>query len=194
MGDEVGLMGNIIKRGAKDSPRFYIRYVDIDGVRRCRAVKGATTKLEAQRVLNAHELKVASDRAGIIEDVPSLQAQLDSQSEMLAHVLDLLVKLADNIVHIRDKPESALTNAIRKYKARSFQRAEGRVHGLYQDSHGRFRIDLRWFDVHTMKRERLRQVLPMGTTTETAAERALEILNRCISGKFTKEIKCQPKR
>ena len=40
-------MGDIVRKGTKDRPRFYIRYIDSNGTRRQRAVRGARTVAEA---------------------------------------------------------------------------------------------------------------------------------------------------
>jgi integrase len=68
-------MGDIVRKGTKDRPRFYIRYVDADGVRRQRAAKGATTKAQAQVILNAAELRVTQGRVGIETMTEEQQAQ-----------------------------------------------------------------------------------------------------------------------
>lgn len=68
-------MGDIVKRGTKDKPRFYIRYVDADGKRRQRAAKGARTVDEARRILSAAELRVSSGKVGIEELTNEQKAQ-----------------------------------------------------------------------------------------------------------------------
>jgi integrase len=65
-------MGDIVRRGTKDRPRFYIRYVDVDGVRRMKLARGATTKGEAHTILAAAELRVTQGKVGIEEvEAPS---------------------------------------------------------------------------------------------------------------------------
>jgi len=68
-------MGDIVKKGTKDRPRFYIRYIDSNGTRRQRAVRGARTVGEAQRVLSAAELRVAQGKVGIVVPTEAEKAQ-----------------------------------------------------------------------------------------------------------------------
>jgi integrase len=58
-------MGKIIRRGTKDRPRFYLRYVDADGVRRMKAAKGATKIAEARDMLTAIEKRIMEGKLGI---------------------------------------------------------------------------------------------------------------------------------
>lgn len=67
-------MGDVVRRGSKDRPRFYIRFLDVDGERRQRAAKGATTLAEARRVLAAIELRVTQGKVGI-EEVQQLSPE-----------------------------------------------------------------------------------------------------------------------
>ena len=60
-------MGKIIRRGTKDKPRFYMRYVDPDGKRRMRAAKGATTVAEARKMLNGIDRRILEGKIGIVE-------------------------------------------------------------------------------------------------------------------------------
>jgi len=57
-------MGNILRRGTRDRPRFYIRYVDLDGGRKTRRVRVAT-KEEARKLLAMAEARVAQGRVGM---------------------------------------------------------------------------------------------------------------------------------
>jgi integrase len=68
-------VGDIVRRGTKDRPRFYVRYVDADGRRKQRAVKGAVTKAEAQKVLSAVETRIANGKVGIEEPTPEEMAR-----------------------------------------------------------------------------------------------------------------------
>ncbi len=47
-------MGFVIRRGTRDKPRYYIRYVDVDGGEKSRRVP-AKTKAEAERFLHQAE-------------------------------------------------------------------------------------------------------------------------------------------
>ena len=58
-------MGDIVRRGTRDNPRFYGRYVDIDGRRKMRLLKGARTKAEAQPLLASSELRVSQGQVGM---------------------------------------------------------------------------------------------------------------------------------
>jgi hypothetical protein len=69
-------MGDVIRRGKKDKPRFYIRYKDTDGVRRMKLARGATTKASAQQLLSAAELRVSQGRVGIEEVIPPSPEEL----------------------------------------------------------------------------------------------------------------------
>lgn len=68
-------MGDIIRRGTKDRPRFYIRFVDADGRRKNRAAKGAVTKADAQRMLAEAERRVMHGKLGIEEPTEDEQAR-----------------------------------------------------------------------------------------------------------------------
>jgi integrase len=68
-------MGDIVRRGTKAKPRFYIRYIDSDGVRRNRAAKGATTERDARQLLAAAELRVSQGKVGIEEPTAEQQEQ-----------------------------------------------------------------------------------------------------------------------
>lgn len=58
-------MGAIVKRGTKDKPRFYIQYRDVDGVRRTKRIKSATTKAQAEVFLKAAETRVERNQVGL---------------------------------------------------------------------------------------------------------------------------------
>jgi integrase len=58
-------MGDVVRRGTKDKPRFYIRYVDSDGKRKQRSARGAKSMSEAREVLAAAELRVTHGKVGI---------------------------------------------------------------------------------------------------------------------------------
>lgn len=60
-------MGEIVRRGTKDLPRYYLRYVDADGKRKMRAAKGATTSSHARRMLAEVERRVMNGKLGIAE-------------------------------------------------------------------------------------------------------------------------------
>jgi integrase len=68
-------MGDIVRRGTKDKPRFYIRYKDANGRRTQRAVPGVTSAAEAKRLLAAAELRVSQGKVGIEEPTEEQQAQ-----------------------------------------------------------------------------------------------------------------------
>lgn len=58
-------MGDIVRRGTRDNPRYYGRYVDSDGRRKMRLLKGARTKQQAQMLLAGAELRVSQGQVGI---------------------------------------------------------------------------------------------------------------------------------
>ena len=57
-------MGDIIRRGTRDKPRFYIRYLDLDGGRKTRRVR-VETRDDARKLLALAEARVAQGRVGM---------------------------------------------------------------------------------------------------------------------------------
>jgi hypothetical protein len=57
-------MGFVIRRGSRDNPRYYIRYIDVDGGEKSRKVP-ARTKVEAERFLHAVETRLMEGRLGM---------------------------------------------------------------------------------------------------------------------------------
>ncbi len=58
------------------------------------------------------------------------------------------------------------------------------VRGLYRDQDGRYRIDLRWRDPSTGRRERFKERLPKGVPAVAAKNRAKEVLAAALEGRF----------
>ena len=58
-------MGDIVRRGTRDNPKFYVRYIDFDGTRRMKLAKGADTKADAVKLLRAAESRVQQDLVGL---------------------------------------------------------------------------------------------------------------------------------
>jgi hypothetical protein len=56
-------MGDIIRRGTRDKPRFYIPYLDLDGGRKTRRVR-VETREDARQLLAQAEARVAQGRVG----------------------------------------------------------------------------------------------------------------------------------
>ena len=61
-------MGAIVVRGSRSAPRVYGQYVDHDGVRRTRLLRGARTKADARHLLAQIELRVAAGIPGMPGD------------------------------------------------------------------------------------------------------------------------------
>jgi integrase len=59
-------MGDIVRRGTRDNPKYYGRYVESDGRRKMRLLKGARTKSDAQMILASAELRVSQGQVGIV--------------------------------------------------------------------------------------------------------------------------------
>jgi ribosomal protein L15E len=57
-------MGDIIRRGTRDKPRFYIRYQDLDGGRKIRRVR-VRTRGQARELLALAEARVAQRCVGM---------------------------------------------------------------------------------------------------------------------------------
>lgn len=57
-------MGDILGRGTRDKPRFYIRYLDLDGGRKTRRVR-VETREDARKLLALAEARVAQGRVGM---------------------------------------------------------------------------------------------------------------------------------
>jgi integrase len=72
-------MGDIVRRGTRDNPKYYGRYVESDGRRKMRLLKGARTKSEAQILLAAAELRVSQGQVGIepLEESPRCGPLMD---------------------------------------------------------------------------------------------------------------------
>jgi len=60
-------VGRIIKRGTKACPRFYLKYIDADGVDRTKAAKGVRTQAQARVMLSEIERRIMQGKVGIIE-------------------------------------------------------------------------------------------------------------------------------
>ena len=73
-------MGDIVRRGTRDNPKFYGRYVDIDGRRKMRLLKGARTKAEAQPLLSKAELRVTQGKVGMepLKKIPTCGVLMDA--------------------------------------------------------------------------------------------------------------------
>jgi integrase len=59
-------MGDVLNRGSKDRPRWYVRFVDVDGQRKQRA-SHQPSRIAAQRFLAAIEARIAAGKVGIDE-------------------------------------------------------------------------------------------------------------------------------
>ncbi|MGD0838417.1 MAG: site-specific integrase [Polyangia bacterium] len=72
-------MGDIVRRGTRDNPKYYGRYTEWDGRRKMRLLKGARTKSEAQILLAAAELRVSQGQVGIepLEEAPRCGPLMD---------------------------------------------------------------------------------------------------------------------
>jgi integrase len=68
-------MGDIVRRGTKDRPRFYLRYLDADGQRKQRAAKGALNVGDARRMLAEVERRIMGGKIGIEEPTPEEQGR-----------------------------------------------------------------------------------------------------------------------
>jgi integrase len=67
-------VGDIVRRGTKDRPRYYVRYVDLDGKRKQRAAHQPTKAL-AERYLAEVEGRIARGLIGIPEPTPAERAR-----------------------------------------------------------------------------------------------------------------------
>lgn len=68
-------MGAIVRRGTKDRPRFYLKYVDANGTQRTRAAKGAINQKHAERMLAEVERNIFNGKLGIEEPTEDDQAK-----------------------------------------------------------------------------------------------------------------------
>jgi integrase len=57
-------MGFVVRRGTRDKPRYYIRYVDVDGTERTKRVP-AKTSAEAEKQLHQAETNIIEGRLGM---------------------------------------------------------------------------------------------------------------------------------
>ena len=85
-------MGDIIRRGTKDKPSFYVRYVDVDGVRRMKKARGATTKAQAQTILSAAELRVTQGKVGMEEPTPPTPEEQQRATMTVRQLCDKFVE------------------------------------------------------------------------------------------------------
>src|SRR5687767_267855 len=69
-------MGDIVRRGTRDNPRYFIRFVDVDGTRRMKLAKGATTKDDAKEALSDAETRVRRGLMGVPDPEASLKCGL----------------------------------------------------------------------------------------------------------------------
>ena len=63
-------MGSLVFRGTRDKPRVYAQYLDVDGTRRTRLLKGVRTKSEGWEVLAGIEARIREQRHGMAADEP----------------------------------------------------------------------------------------------------------------------------
>jgi integrase len=79
-------MGDILRRGTRDKPRFYIRYQDLDAGRKTRRVR-VSTRDEARQLLALAEARVAQGRVGMepIVALPKCGPLMDEWLETLAN-------------------------------------------------------------------------------------------------------------
>jgi integrase len=66
-------MGFVIRRGTRDKPKYYARYVDIDGGEKTRRIKAARTKEQAERFLHEIETRLIEGRLGLEPKAPATQ-------------------------------------------------------------------------------------------------------------------------
>lgn len=67
-------MGDVLNRGSRERPRWYCRYVDVDGKRKQKATR-QTTRVAAERYLAELEARIARGQAGIVELTPAERAR-----------------------------------------------------------------------------------------------------------------------
>ena len=80
-------MGDVLNRGTKDRPRWYCRYVDVDGKRKQKATH-QPTKVLAQQYLAAIEARIARGEVGIVEPTPEERARKTiTVAELARHFL-----------------------------------------------------------------------------------------------------------
>jgi hypothetical protein len=63
-------VGSLVFRGTRDKPRVYAQYLDVDGTRRTRLLKGVRTKSEGWEVLAGIEARIREQRHGMAADEP----------------------------------------------------------------------------------------------------------------------------
>lgn len=110
-------MGAIIKRGTKDKPRFYLRYVDADGRRKMKAAKGAINVAQARRQLAEIERSVFNGNLGIPEPTAEQLAQAQITVEQLGakFTTEYSAPKLKNPTHYRSQAKSILK--VRVYPA-----------------------------------------------------------------------------
>lgn len=91
--------GDVVRRGTKDRPRFYMRYVDVDGRRHQRIANGAQTDAEARPLTASAELRVAEGRVGVGKVKPPAPEGLSRTTIMVA---DLADRFLGDVEHFRD--------------------------------------------------------------------------------------------
>lgn len=85
-------MGAIIKRGTKQKPRFYLRFIDTDGTRRMVAAKGATRREDARAQLNAIERRIFEGVVGVPQPAPADPAAEQRRTVTIRELGDLFVE------------------------------------------------------------------------------------------------------
>lgn len=106
-------MGSVVQRGTRAKPRFYIKYKERDGQYVMRAAKGASSRPEAQRLLNAAELRVSEGRVGIepiVEPTPEERARATITVEKLGEkfVAEYTSPKLKDVQAYRDEAKSLL--------------------------------------------------------------------------------------
>jgi hypothetical protein len=66
-------MGFVIRRGTRDKPKYYARYVDIDGGEKTRRLKAARTKEQTEWCLRGIETRLMEGRPGLEPKAPATQ-------------------------------------------------------------------------------------------------------------------------
>ena len=84
-------MGDVIERPGKHGPRYYLRFVDADGVRRCRAAKGA--KNMRQALTKLHDAEAAARRG---EQVARAKATETEKRQRMITVRELAKRFGED--------------------------------------------------------------------------------------------------
>jgi integrase len=120
-------MGQVIKRQSKKGWRFYLKYVDLDGTRRTRAVKHCETEEEALEELKVIEVNVRQGRMGIAAP-PKPDPEAERRKTITVREIG-----AEFGTRYSDRTDKRKKKDVVAYRKRTLRLLEKRIYGTLGD-------------------------------------------------------------